>query len=99
MVAQTSLVGFLPHLKKNTSKLSLFVIEAIKNITGAYTEVTAPARRRVFGLSITARDNRDRGQPSAWSAVIDSLAADVDRYGANPRLLVVAAGNVVDNNA
>ena len=65
----------------------------------ARPEITAPARRRVFGMSITARGNRDRGQPSAWSATIDSLAADVDRYGANPRLLIVAAGNVKDNNA
>ena len=65
----------------------------------ARPEITASDRRRVFGMSITARENRDRGQPSAWSATIDSLAADVDRYGANPRLLVVAAGNVKDNNA
>ena len=64
----------------------------------ARPEITAPARKRVFGLSITARDNRDRGQPSAWSAMIDSLAADVDRYGANPRLLIVAAGNVEGND-
>ena len=64
----------------------------------ARPEITAPARRRVFGMAVTARDNRDRGQPSAWSAAIDSLAVDVNGYGANPRLLVVAAGNV-DNNA
>ena len=62
-------------------------------------EITAPARRRVFGMSVTARDNRDRGQPSAWSAMIDSLASDVDGCGSNPRLFVVAAGNVEDNNA
>ena len=61
-------------------------------------EITAPARRRVFGMCVTATDNRDRGQPSAWSAAIDSLAADVNGYGTNPRLLVVAAGNA-DNNA
>ena len=60
--------------------------------------ITAPARRRVFGMSITARDNRDRGQPSAWSAAIDSLAVDVDGYGATPRLFVVAAGNVRRND-
>ena len=64
----------------------------------ARPEITAPARKRVFGMSITARDDRDRGQPSAWSAAIDSLAADVNGYGANPRLIVVAAGNA-DNNA
>ena len=59
----------------------------------ARPEVTAPARRRVFGMAVTARDNRDRGRASAWSAALDSLSADVSGQGANPRLLVVSAGN------
>ena len=59
-------------------------------------EVTAPSRIRVFGMAVTARDNRDRGRPSAWSAAVDSEAADLDGYGANPRLIVVSAGNVTD---
>ena len=59
-------------------------------------EVTAPSRLRVFGMAVTARDNRDRGRPSAWSAAVDSEAADLDEYGANPRLIVVSAGNVTD---
>lgn len=62
-------------------------------------EVSAPSRLRVFGMAVTARDNRDRGAPSAWSAAIDALAADVDGYRDNPRLLVVSAGNVSDQNA
>ena len=65
----------------------------------ARPEITAPLRRRVFSMAITARDNRDRGKPSAWSAALDSLAADVDGNGANPRLLIVSAGNVDDLNA
>ena len=65
----------------------------------ARPEITAPVRRRVFGMAVTARDNRDRGRPSAWSAALDSLTADADGYGANPRLLVVSAGNVEDPNA
>lgn len=62
-------------------------------------EISAPERRRVFGMMTTARDNRDRGRPSAWSATIDRLAADADGQGENPRLFVVAAGNVDDANA
>jgi hypothetical protein len=62
----------------------------------ARPEITDPYRRRVFGMAVTAKDNRDRGRPSAWSAAVDSLAADVD--GATPRLLVVSAGNI-DANA
>ena len=65
----------------------------------ARPEITAPSRLRVFGMAVTARDNRDRGRPSAWSAAIDALAADVDGYGANPRLLVVSGGNIDDPNA
>jgi len=65
----------------------------------ARPEITDPYRQRVFGIAVTARDNRDRGRPSAWSAAMDRLAADVDGDGANPRLLVVSAGNVRDPNA
>ena len=65
----------------------------------ARPEITAPLRRRVYGMAVTARDDRDRGRPSAWSAAIDSLAVDFDGDGANPRLLVVSAGNVRDPNA
>ena len=65
----------------------------------ARPEVTAPYRRRIYGMAVTARDDRDRGRPSAWSAAIDSLAVDFDGDGANPRLLVVSAGNVRDSNA
>ena len=62
-------------------------------------EVTAPARLRVFAMAVTARDNRDRGRPSAWSSAVDSLAADSHGSGAHPRLLVVSAGNVKDPSA
>jgi hypothetical protein len=65
----------------------------------ARPEVTAPQRRRVFEMAVTARDNRDRGRPSAWSAAIDRLAADAEGAGATPRLIVVSAGNVDDLNA
>lgn len=65
----------------------------------ARPEITAPSRLRVFGMAVTARDNRDRGRPSAWSSAIDALAADVDGHGQNPRLLVVSAGNIEDADA
>ncbi len=65
----------------------------------ARPEITAPSRRRVFGMAVTARDNRDRGRPSSWSAALDSLAADANRHGEHPRLLVVSTGNIDDNNA
>lgn len=64
----------------------------------ARPEITAPERLRVFGLAVTARDNRDRGRPSAWSAAIDGLAVDADGEGETPRLFVVSAGNITDQN-
>jgi Subtilase family len=62
-------------------------------------EIPAPDRRRVFGMAVTAKDNRDRGRPSAWSATLDRLAADSEGDGLSPRLLVVSAGNIDDNHA
>lgn len=61
--------------------------------------ITAPYRKRVFSMAITARDNRDRGRPSAWSATIDRLAYDADTQGETPKLFVVSAGNISDPNA
>ena len=65
----------------------------------ARPEITAPSRHRVFNMTITARDNRDRGKPSAWSAAIDSLTSDYAGFGDRPRLLIVSAGNIEDLNA
>lgn len=65
----------------------------------ARPEITAPERHRVFGMAVTARDNRDRGRPSAWSSSVDRLAADADGERARPRLFVVSAGNINDPNA
>lgn len=63
----------------------------------ARPEITAPRRQRMFSMTVTAKDNRDRGRPSAWSAAVDRLAADAEGEGANPRLLVISAGNTDPN--
>jgi hypothetical protein len=70
-------------------------------------EVTAPHRPRVFSLAVTALDERDRGQPTSWSAALDALAfgrifdpaRQELRYLDDPddgarRLFIVSAGNV-----
>ncbi|WP_404326299.1 S8 family peptidase [Cobetia sp. UIB-001] len=62
-------------------------------------EITAPERSRVFSMTITTRDNRDRGRPSAWSATIDRLAIDADNNFNNPRLFILSAGNINDMQA
>lgn len=65
----------------------------------ARPEVTAPHRRRIFSTAITAKDNRDRGRPSAWSATIDRLSADAERHMSFPRLFILSGGNITDPNA
>jgi hypothetical protein len=70
-------------------------------------EVQAPLRQRCFCMAVAATDERDRGQPSSWSAAIDALAAgrafDSSSQGLvylddgeDParRLFIVSAGNV-----
>lgn len=70
-------------------------------------EIAAPARRRAFSMSVTATDERDRGQPTSWSAAIDALASgrsfDMSTKELNyiddgetpmQRLFVLSAGNV-----
>jgi hypothetical protein len=70
-------------------------------------EINAPERTRVFSVAVTATDERDRGQPTSWSAAIDALATgrtfDPATQGltyldqaadATRRLFILSAGNV-----
>jgi len=79
---------------------------AVTAESASRVEVQAPTRRRAFSMAITATDERDKGQPTSWSAAVDALAAgrsfdptskglvylDVNRPA--PRLFVLCAGNV-----
>lgn len=88
-------VKLLPHDHANQGEpYGEMTIEAVGR-----PEVTAPHRRRVFSMAVTAKDNRDRGRPSAWSASLDSLACDFLGEGLTPRLIVVSGGNIDDLNA
>lgn len=62
----------------------------------AHPEIAQPNRKRVFCSAVTASDYRDRGRPSSWSAVVDSLASDAEGAGQFPRLFVLSAGNTDD---
>lgn len=61
--------------------------------------ITAPFRKRLFSMAVTAKDNRDRGRPSAWSASIDRLTSDADEQGEEPKLFIISAGNIEDPSA
>lgn len=56
-----------------------------------YRVETKPDRDRLFCMSVTSTDGRDRGRPSSWSAAVDALAAGID--GGPARLFVLSAGN------
>lgn len=70
-------------------------------------EIQAPDRPRTFSMSVSATDERDRGQPTSWSAAVDALAAGrsfnpttkgldyIDERDNNAqRLFVLCAGNI-----
>lgn len=62
-------------------------------------EVPAPNRPRVFSSAVTAKDNRDRGRPSSWSAMVDRLSSDADGGGQFRRLFILSAGNIREQTA
>jgi hypothetical protein len=63
----------------------------------ALPQISKPHLNRVFSMALTTTDSRDRGRPSAWSASLDSLAADYINQGASPNLFVVSAGNATQD--
>jgi hypothetical protein len=98
-------VKIMPPGDRNPPELyGLITAEA-----GSRVEVTGPDRRRIFSMAVTARDQRDRGQPTSWSAAIDALAFGrsfdstsqglvyLDTDGPRQRrLFIISAGNIED---
>ena len=64
----------------------------------ARAEVAAPHRARLFGMAVTAPEDRGRGQPSAWSAALDAVAADANGEEDGRRLVIISAGNSADSS-
>ncbi|SKA74336.1 Subtilase family protein [Thiothrix eikelboomii] len=70
------------------------------NITSdgiALPEIAQYDRTRIYTMALSAKDSRDRGKPSAWSATVDNLACDYLGENLNPRLIVLCAGNTGDD--
>jgi hypothetical protein len=96
-------VKILPPSGQNPPEL----YGAVTAEAASRVEIEAPQRRRCFSMAIAATDERDRGQPTSWSAAVDALAAgrafDLGSQGLvyiddgdEPlrRLFVLCAGNV-----
>lgn len=65
---------------------------AITKAGVARPEIVAPERRRVFCMAVTSIDDRDRGEPSSWSAEVDQICAGIED-GVEGRLMVISTGN------
>jgi len=84
---QLESVKILPPTGQNPSHL----YGAITKEGVARAEIQAPERQRVISMAVTTTDFRDRGQPSEWSAAIDSLTSGADDD--HRRLVIISAGN------
>lgn len=52
---------------------------------------SAPFRKRILCLAVTADDHRDKGRPSSWSGFIDKSASGVSDE--QKKLFIISAGN------
>jgi hypothetical protein len=59
-------------------------------------EIQKPEKNRIHCLAVSTTDGRDKGRPSSWSGALDEISSGAEDD--TPRLLVVAAGNVLDSN-
>ena len=59
----------------------------------ARLEITAPGRRRVLCMPVSAPDFRDNGVPSSWSAAVDKIGRGNGEDNLS-RLVILSGGNV-----
>jgi hypothetical protein len=109
LVHRLESVKILPPARLGPNPPDLYA--AVTATAVSYPESRLPSRRRLFAMAVSSVEDRDRGQPTSWSAAIDALAAgrsfDATRQGLTylegadekRRLLVVAAGNVTKLDA
>jgi hypothetical protein len=68
-----------------------------KSLFGAITRDSiarveiAVNRQRIFCMAVSTTDDRDRGRPSSWSAVIDAITSGFEDE--QQRLVILSAGN------
>jgi hypothetical protein len=71
---------------------------AVTQQGAALAESHRPDRRRAFCMALTQPGYDSNGQPSAWSAAVDSLVTGSEEEGEPKRLMLISAGNVRDLN-
>jgi hypothetical protein len=69
---------------------------AVTQTAALMAETNRANRQRAFCMALTQPGSSDRGQPSSWSAAVDSLTAGSEEEGEPKRLMLISAGNVRD---
>lgn len=62
----------------------------------ARAEIQNPEMILIYCMSVTSKQDAERGRPSSWSGAIDNLAYG---EGENQRLIIISAGNIRDEEA
>lgn len=82
-------VKILPPAGSNPTDLyGSITEEAVSRAT-----IADPDRNRIICMAVTSTDDRDRGQPSSWSASLDKICSG-QIIDAKRHLVIVSAGNV-----
>jgi hypothetical protein len=58
-------------------------------------EIQNPGLRLIYCMAVTSKEDVNMGRPSSWSGAIDNLAFG---EGENQRLIIISAGNIVDEH-
>lgn len=69
---------------------------SVTQYSTALAETNRPLRRRTLCMALTQPSYFCKGQPSSWSAAIDSLTAGSEEEGEPKRVMLISAGNVRD---
>ena len=80
-------VKILPNIGENDPKLYGDIMKRAVILA----EKKGAKRNRIFCLAVTEDNDDKNGRPSAWSAMIDTLAFN---QGINSRLFFICAGNI-----
>lgn len=67
---------------------------AVTQSAALMAETNQPNRQRTFCMAMTQPGPSDKGQPSSWSAAVDSLTAGSEEEGEPKRVMLISAGNI-----
>ncbi|OJX59502.1 MAG: hypothetical protein BGO84_12175 [Dysgonomonas sp. 37-18] len=59
-------------------------------------EITIPNKKILYCMAVTSSDTHDKGCPSSWSAALDDMCVGTSEE--EPRLIIIAAGNIDDED-